>query len=332
MEYKIDLGPWGGIFAVPNAVVDRYLKLAGSVQIKALLWVLRHCQEGPLDEHALADFLGISSADANDAQRYWQEVGLIKNIQSNQKKKSAEESAAPIKAPVTSSEISAQRIKPTPMLSRPQRPDPEFVAKRIEESQEIACLMQEAQQILGRLISHGDSAVLLMLHDDYGLPTDVLLMLIQYAVSIGKGNFRYIEKVAINWSDEGITTHEQAEEKLHRLSEENRAWRIVEQAIGLQKRAPSARESNLASCWVMDWKFSPQMLKLAYDRNVDRTGKYTAGYMHKILEGWHQTGISTPEQLEQKDSQKYASKTSETTHDLDEYFQNSMNEILKEVK
>jgi DnaD/phage-associated family protein len=218
------------------------------------------------------------------------------------------------------------------MLSRPQRPDPEFVAKRIEESQEIACLMQEAQQILGRLISHGDSAVLLMLHDDYGLPTDVLLMLIQYAVSIGKGNFRYIEKVAINWSDEGITTHEQAEEKLHRLSEENRAWRIVEQAIGLQKRAPSARESNLASCWVMDWKFSPQMLKLAYDRNVDRTGKYTAGYMHKILEGWHQKGISTPEQLEQKDSQKYASKTSETTHDLDEYFQNSMNEILKEVK
>ncbi|UZT83207.1 DnaD domain protein [Caproicibacterium sp. BJN0003] len=332
MEYKIDLGPWGGIFAVPNAVVDRYLKLAGSVQIKALLWVLRHCQEGSLDEHALADFLGISSADANDALRYWQEVGLLQNTQNNQEKKGTERSAAPIKAPVTPSEISAQRIKPTPMLSRPQRPDPEFVAKRIEESQEIACLMQEAQQILGRLISHGDSAVLLMLHDDYGLPTDVLLMLIQYAVSIGKGNFRYIEKVAINWSDEGITTHEQAEEKLHRLCEENRAWRIVEQAIGLQKRAPSARESNLASCWVMDWKFSPQMLKLAYDRNVDRTGKYTAGYMHKILEGWHQKGISTPEQLEQKDSQKYASKASETTHDLDEYFQNSMNEILKEVK
>ncbi len=104
------------------------------------------------------------------------------------------------------------------------------------ESDEIRFLMEEAQQILGRLINNGESATLLMLHDDYGLPVDVIIMLIQYAVGIGKGNLRYIEKVAINWADEEIFTHEQAEAKLRLLDERLQAWHTVEQALSLERR------------------------------------------------------------------------------------------------
>ena len=98
-------------------------------------------------------------------------------------------------------------VKQHKVLSRPQKADNAFVAKRMSESTEIACLMQEAEQVLGRLISNGDSATLLMIHDDFGLPADVISMLLQYVVSIGKPNMRYIEKVAMNWADEEINTH-----------------------------------------------------------------------------------------------------------------------------
>ena len=41
MSYLLNLGAWNSVFAVPTVLVDRHLKLAGSVQLKALLWLLR---------------------------------------------------------------------------------------------------------------------------------------------------------------------------------------------------------------------------------------------------------------------------------------------------
>ena len=42
MEYTLHMGPWSSVFAVPTALVDRYIKLAGKEQLQVLLWMLRH--------------------------------------------------------------------------------------------------------------------------------------------------------------------------------------------------------------------------------------------------------------------------------------------------
>ena len=65
--------------------------------------------------------------------------------------------------------------------------------------------MQESQQILGRPISPGLSSTLLLLHDDYGLPSDVILMLLQYVKSRGKDNTNYIEAAGRNWRKRAST-------------------------------------------------------------------------------------------------------------------------------
>ena len=52
MEYHLELGPWGQIFPVPCALVDRHLKLAGREQLQVLLWALRHAGEG-FSSHSL---------------------------------------------------------------------------------------------------------------------------------------------------------------------------------------------------------------------------------------------------------------------------------------
>ena len=76
MSYLLNLGAWNSVFAVPTELVDRHLKLAGSVQLKALLWLLRHGGEN-IGEDALSDALGVSKADVADAMLYWQECGLL---------------------------------------------------------------------------------------------------------------------------------------------------------------------------------------------------------------------------------------------------------------
>lgn len=327
MNYTMNLGAWNSVFAVPCSVVDKHIKLAGSVQLKVLLWMLRHAGESfePADT---AKALGIDRADVSDAMLYWEASGLVA-VQNDQIK--PEESAAvpepqpdipPAAVPVQS-DPAEEPAKPVhKILSRPQKADNSFVAKRIAESTEIACLMQEAEQILGRLISNGDSATLLMIHDDFGLPADVIIMLLQYVVSIGKAHTRYIEKVAMNWADEEIFTHEKAEEKLRRLDENRKAWRMVEQAIGLPHRAPTAKEEAFAAVWVGQWNFSIPLIHEAYERNVDATGKFTPNYINKILERWYKEGITTLEQAQKEQeerSARKADKPSKATYDIAEY-------------
>lgn len=317
MNYSINLGMWNSVFAVPCSVVDKHLKLAGSVQLKVLLWILRHAGES-FEQQDIADFLGIDRADIGDAMTYWKEAGLF----IEEKKPAAPANANPKPAPVPD-EPEPEASPPKRVLSRPQKADNAFVAERISESTDISCLMQSAQQILGRLISNGESATLLMIHDDFGLPSDVIIMLLQYAQSIGRANMRYIEKTAMNWADEGILTHEKAAEKLQRLAECCKAWHTVEQAVGIPHRAPSDKEEAFASVWIAEWKFSSAMIREAYDRAVDNIGKFSMSYMNKVLERWHKSGISTTQEAEEDKLARTAarkSRKSETlSQDLDAF-------------
>lgn len=324
MSYSINLGEWNSVFAVPCSVVDKHIKLAGSVQLKVLLWELRHAGEN-LEAQDVAAALCIDKADVNDAMLYWRETGLFA-ARDNVLVPGEEVPLKPQAPTVMKQEDlpeAVPEVQQHKILSRPQKADNAFVAKRMCESTEIACLMQEAEQILGRLISNGDSATLLMIHDDFGLPADVITMLLQYVVSIGKPNMRYIEKVAMNWADEEINTHEKAEDKLRRLDESKKAWHVVEQAIGIVHRAPSAKEQAFAAVWVSDWHFSTTLIHEAYERSVDNTGKFSSGYMNKILERWKKEGITTLEQVKQEKDNRTAARKSEkpqkSTYDIDEY-------------
>ena len=59
MNYKLNLGCWGSVFAVPSDVVDKYIKIAGGSNIKVLLFFLRHSGEQVTDE-IIADALSMN--------------------------------------------------------------------------------------------------------------------------------------------------------------------------------------------------------------------------------------------------------------------------------
>lgn len=323
LNYHINPASWYSVFAVPCELVDKHLKLAGAVQLKVLLWALRH-NDQPINDEAIATALHIQRADVSDAMLYWQECGLL--IEQNEDEyiptaPTSHLTAAPAESPaVPAAAPPAAPKPPVKLLSRPQKADNAFVARRMLESDEIRFLMEEAQQILGRLINNGESATLLMLHDDYGLPVDVIIMLIQYAVGIGKGNLRYIEKVAINWADEEIFTHEQAEAKLRLLDERQQAWHTVEQALSIERRSPTQREIEYANRWVTEWKFPAELLHEAYERCVDQTGKVNLRYINKILENWQQKGVRSLEQARQEQTEKAAQQPQkQVTYDIDSF-------------
>ena len=218
MKFSINLGMWNSVFAVPTQVVDQHLKLAGGVHLKVLLWLLRHAGT-EVDIADISKTLGIGTADIKDAMQYWAAAGLITDFScdcdhvtltpvapdSMPSETITTETSVPTQADaleesshseiiehtvsvhtLTQTEDKKMAEKPIKTPPRMKKPDGVYIAQRIAQCAEVGFLMQEAQQILGRAISPALSSTLLMIHDDYGLPVEVIIMLLMYVKSIHK--------------------------------------------------------------------------------------------------------------------------------------------------
>ncbi len=332
MEYKLNLGSWGSVFAVPSDLVDLHLKLAGSVQLKVILWVLRHAGENfTVDD--ISKSLSVQAADVRDSMLYWEESGIIKvsdgiiappdenkNIISSVQNEQNVEEKVEInheKQPNEEMTTKASRI-----ISRPEKPDMKYLSERMSESPEIVYLMQSADEIFGRPTNNNDKATLLMIHESDGLPVEVIIMLMQYAASIQKCNIRYIEKMAISWSDNDITTLEQAEKKIQQLTSGRNAAMTIQKILGLEEHSPTEKETEFADRWMNIWKFSGDMIRKAYEICVDTKNKYIPKYVDSILNRWFNSGISTPEQVDAEKNSGNKNKEKKmygATYDISEY-------------
>lgn len=325
MAVKINLGDWNGIFAVPDSVVDKHIKIAGGAQLKVLLFLLRHSSRD-LSVDEISDATNVSKEDVKDCIGFWVACGLLKNYDNTLVPNDAN-GVQQVFTP--SSENDDDKQKPRP-ITRVQRPDPVFVANRIAEDPEIAFLMQEAEIILGRPLSSGDSGTLIMLHDSDGLPSSVILMIMQYASTLGKG-MKYVEALGASWAAEGISTLEQAENKLKMLDESKQAWKLIQSTFGLDAHSPTEKEKLNATRWVNEMGFSKDVLRMAYEICIDAKGKYLPNYVNRVLESWHLKGIKTPEQVKadiENDKKNKASGTKgmggQPSYDLSEFENTSM--------
>lgn len=341
MNYKMNLGAWNSIFAVPCCIVDDHIKLAGAAQLKVLLWFLRHAGEDFSDED-IAAALSMNKADAHDSMQYWIEMGIIVvdnesgNITPSNATVSVPFGFTPKEKPVENISVPEQKSEPLSknteqkkeetkeesqsivthnepkkQLSRPQKPDSEHLAERMSSDSSIAFLMQEADNILGRMTSNTDKCTLLMMNEYDGLPVEVIIMLLQYLKDIGKTNMKYIEKVASGWGDNEITTVELAEKEIMRMTNGRTAFKLIVQTLGLEQHSPTDKELTQAERWVNEWHFTADMIREAYERCVNAKGKYIPNYVDTILERWHKNQITTLEQAEAEYKSKKQSKSSD---------------------
>lgn len=142
----------------------------------------------------------------------------------------------------------------------PSRPTAAEIAQRAEESADIKFLLLETQNKLGRTIGYDGQCTLLMMHDTYGIPVEVILMIIEYAVSIGKSSFHYIASIGKDWGEREIDTIEKADEQISRLNSVNRVWASFAAMAGLSNSRPTQAQTKYIITWNREWGFSPEMI------------------------------------------------------------------------
>lgn len=285
MTYQWNSDSLGAVIAVPTAVTDRALKLAGALQLKVLLWFARH---GGFDAAACAAATGQTESDCCDAMQFWVEMGVLRT----------EGESVPTETPAPMPDLPPLTMAPPP--EKAARPTFREVVARQKSSPDFGYLLKTAEQRLGRTITPGETETFLYIYDTVGLPAEVILMLLVYAIRNDKvksrSGFRtYLEKAALSWAEQGIVTVAAAEEELCR-QERRHAVREHIQTLFALPRPLTLLQVEAAVQWVDEWHFSDEMLLIALAKCREKTDGFNANYVSRILEGWLADGISTPEQ------------------------------------
>ncbi len=315
MNYKINWESSVGVFAVPDTVADS-LKLASGKAVKVLLYILKN-KINDIDCKATASAVGITDEDVEDALSFWQQIGIIYSDGNKPIEAVKPSNQQPIQntSPAQTQIMSDERAKEkaTKMIS------PAEIAERIKQSEEIRFLYNAAETTFGKVLTYTEQRTLLWLHDYYDIAPDILLMLMDFAVSQNKASIGFIEKIATNWHDNGVTTHKQAEREIRHLQNfYSLSGQVIARLELNRALTPTERK------YVNDWAgkgISIELIIYAYERTIDTIGKVKFSYMNTILLDWYSKGYAIPSDVKSAEkectSNKKISGTQEGKHSYD---------------
>lgn len=308
MAYTIDFGPWGSIFAVPAAVADRHLKFCSEAQLKVLLLALRQGQS-PVDTAGIAGRLGLTEAEVDDCLQYWQEARLFTEGSAPQPEKAG---PAPAEPPKKTVEEGVTTIRSRGHLS------PGEVNTLLREDKRFAGLAAELEKARGSVLSPSEREILAYLCGSLELTPEYLLVAAAYCRDRGKKKMSYLEKMVAGWLEEGIDTYEKAEVHIRRLTRQEDDEGRIRRLFGLPERALTAREKACINRWCGEYMTPDALIKLAYDRAVEATGKVSFAYIDKVLAAWTAKGITTVEAAEAERTAAQKAAAGEYSFDIGE--------------
>ncbi|MFR5876130.1 MAG: DnaD domain protein [Eubacterium sp.] len=323
MEYQIlPIGDiWqNGTFCVPSKIVSDYIKLASEYQLKALMLILS--SNGRASGHDIAKSLGCTENDADDFLDFWVEEGILSKDGVIVPKSVCE----PVDAKVKSDSKPVKKVEPMPVPTL----SPKDIVAMCRESRELTEFLRNAQEVLGKTLSHAEQQMIINMVTYYGLPEEIALTILHYYRSErekGKAiGTAYIAAMAKNWSEEGITTLDAADEKLKDIESTDKLWSKIVELSGIRHKKPTDKQREMIKSWSED--FSIEMIALACDAMRENTDKPTLNYVNTILKNWKKKSIKTPADVA-ADNQKHSKKSNskyeiDSTYDIDEITKKAM--------
>lgn len=281
-KFNIDFVP------IPKDFIEHIMPTANAAYVTVYLYVMLLALNGVNVKTAdIAKKLGLLESDVVNAIKYWNSKGIFSGTgDSIIIKKSVDEELSPETDKKSITDISAI----------------------IEGDSTLKDLCAIAQEILGKTLGNNDIETLYWFYDHLGFSPEVITMLLEYCVSMEKRNMKYIEKVAITWHENNITTIDEAQQYFNRAAKHDEFISSLRKLFGIADRKLSKTEKLYLESWRNDFKMSADMVSLAYEYCVMATNKLSFPYINQILKRWSEQGIHTiPDAERDHESHKQAS-------------------------
>ena len=284
-QYNADFIPVSADF-IENKMTD-----ANGAYVKVYLYMLDLAFRNEYEENSvIAKKLNLLESDVVNAVDYWKNNGALTYENDN--------------IIFGNAPVRKQAEIPAPV---PESKTEKDIAKIMSENKALADLCLLAQEILGKTLSTKETETLFWFYDYLGFSAEVISMLLEYCVSKNKRNMNYIEKVAISWHENGITTMSAAESYISNEQEKKTYTYELKKLFGIENRNLSKSEELYLKTWHDDYDMSLEMIALAYEYCIMSTNKLSFPYMNRIIENWYHQNIRTIEDAE-KDHEDFKSK------------------------
>ncbi len=300
----------GNTTTVENDFIDHYMAKANGEYVKVYLLLLRHlnANSGNISICGLADYLECTEKDILRAFTHWSSEGLL-NIDYDDAgnicglaigkamPKAEAKTTAPIETPL------AVASKPTTAKAAPAK----AARKTAMEQEDLRQLYFVAEQYVGKPLTVSEIKKINYFFDTLGFSTDLIEYLIEYCVENGHRTFRYIESVALSWSDSGIASVEDAKTNVNAY---NKNYFSVLNAFGIKGRSPAPAEMEFIKKWFEEYGFPLEIILEACNRTITNTHKPDFKYTDSILKNWNASGVTSLTDITQLDISFQQKKTS----------------------
>lgn len=306
---------------ISNRFIDEYMQAANDAQLKIYLYLIRMMSARLCTSISdIADTFNYTEKDVMRALKYWEKNRLLTLDYDENKNvigihlmdfNANVSPAAPVQpqiAPVPSVSVppAAPLASIVPIASKPNYTLDELKAFKSDEAS--SRLLFVAEQYLKKTLSANDVRTILFISDKLGFSEDLIDYLIQYCVDRGKKDMRYIEKVALSWADQGITTPEQAARLAGKYDKS--VYEIMK-ALG-RNGTPTDTEVAYINRWKKDFCFETDVIFTACERTVLATDNHRFEYADSILSSWYKAGVHHKSDIQPLDDNYRRAKTTRT--------------------
>lgn len=293
---------------VSNLFIDEYMKDANDAQLKVYFYLLRMLNaDQAISVSGIADKFNHTEKDVIRALKYWEKQQIL-DLDFDENKAlvgihlrdlSAQTTPAPQhNVLLTSGPAQAQNAtqETTPVYTKPAYSLDQL--REFKEREETSQLLFIAEAYIGKPLTPSEIKTILFFTDVLHFSDDLIDYLLQYCVERGKKDFKYIEKVAVNWAEEGITTPKQAQKFSTRY---DKSVYSIMNSLG-RSTAPTAKELEFINRWTREYGFSTDIILEACERSSLATDRHRFEYAEGILSSWKNAGIHHKADIQQADA------------------------------
>lgn len=315
-----------GVTLLSNSFIDNYMKDANDAQLKIYLYLLRRLGSGQAASVSeIADFFNHTEREVLRSLKYWEKLKLLaieydesKNVSGIRFLKGTDEPvtfAAPAVAAATavvSATAITEKAEETPAEKTDPYKKPSYSADQLsafKNKENIRQLFFIAESYMGRQLSVSDMKSILYLSDCLHFSDDLIDYLLQYCVDRGKKDFKYIEAVALNWAQSGVTTPKQAEKFAAKY---DKSVYTIMKELG-KNNTPTKKELEYIIRWTKEYGFSQDIIAIACERTVLATDSHRFEYAEGILSNWKKEDVHHKSDIQRIDAQYQKSRQSRST-------------------
>ena len=279
-----------------NEFIDHYMVRANGEYVKVYLLLLRHMNQssGYLSVSELADLLECTEKDILRALRYWKSEGLLDYLDDTpddpSPKSTAPSSAASsglqdVQSGYMTSSIPADSGSDSAALASTTNIQQYRSRKERAEFKELLFV---AEQYLGKTLSATDIDQITYFYDTLNMSAELIEYLIEYCVENDHKSMHYINKVALSWHEENITTVNLAKTSSFLY---NKNCYCVLNAYGIKGRGPAASEIAYIRKWSEEYGFALEVILEACDRTMNSIHQPSFDYTDSILKRWKDKNV-----------------------------------------